>query len=78
MIDDGTARRIGEDRGIPIKTTVSVLCDLVNDGAISLDTASTVADRLLTTTYRLPFEPGEFRSFVLQKDMIRDPYGVGL
>ncbi|MBW9110150.1 nucleotide-binding protein [Microbacterium ureisolvens] len=74
VIDDGFARTVAAERGVAVKTTVALLCDLVNGGHISLDVASTVADNLLATEYRLPFLPGGFKAFVLMEDLIMPPY----
>lgn len=76
VVDDGDARKNGSVRGVQLKTTVSILCDLVNAKRLDLDLAGTVADHLLATEYRLPFERGGFKMFVLQNDLIQDPYGV--
>ena len=75
VIDDGKARTIAKERGVAVKTTVSLLCDLVNAGSLALDLAAEVADALLETEYRLPFKPGEFRMFVIEKGLVSDPYG---
>lgn len=75
VIDDGNARTIANERGVTVKTTVSLLCDLVNAGSLGLDVASEVADALIETEYRLPFKPGEFRMFVIEKGLITDPFG---
>ena len=74
VVDDGDARSLADERGVEVKTTVGVLCDLVNDGSLSLSLAEKVADALLVTDYRLPFKPGEFRLFVIQNGLVRDPY----
>lgn len=74
VIDDGKARTIAKERGVTVKTTVSLLCDLVNDGSLALNTAAEVADALLETEYRLPFDPGEFKMWVIEKGLINDPY----
>jgi predicted nucleic acid-binding protein len=75
VIDDRKARIIAKERKVNVTTTVSVLCDLVNDRALALDTAAEVADALLETEYRLPFKPGEFKMWVIREGMITDPYG---
>lgn len=72
VVDDGAARQVAAEYDVEVKTTVGLLCDLVRDGLLSLELAATVADDLLRTEYRLPFEQGGFRRFVLEKDLL--PY----
>ena len=43
-----------------------------SDGPYVFDFASTIADALIQTEYRLPFEPGGFKMFVLEHDLL--PY----
>lgn len=74
VIDDGTARRLAGVRGVAVKTSIAVLCDLINEGHLTLSTAEHVADRLLRTEYRLPFREGDFRRFVTERGLV-DPYG---
>jgi predicted nucleic acid-binding protein len=72
VLDDGAARQIASEFGVEVKTTVALLCDLVRDKHLGLDLASTIADALIQTEYRLPFEPGGFKMFVLEHDLV--PY----
>ena len=72
VIDDGVARGVAAEFNVEHKTTVALLCDLVRARHLSLDMASAIADRLLQTAYRLPFEEGGFRRFVLENDYL--PY----
>jgi predicted nucleic acid-binding protein len=74
VIDDGAARALAEERGVAVKTTVSLLCDLVLGGYLSLAAVERVADNLLRTEYRLPFGEGKFRQFVVENGYL-DPYG---
>ncbi|MBU5423445.1 nucleotide-binding protein [Cellulomonas hominis] len=72
VIDDGAARQVAAEYRVEVKTTVALLCDLVREGHLGLELASTVADDLLRTKFRLPFEEGGFRMFVIQNDFL--PY----
>ncbi|NQX18026.1 hypothetical protein [Rathayibacter sp. VKM Ac-2857] len=74
VIDDGTARKLAQIRGVTVKTSISILCDLINEGHLALSSAEHVADRLLRTEYRLPFKEGNFRQFVTERGLV-DPYG---
>ena len=72
VVDDGAARQIASEFGVEVRTTVALLCDLVRSKELGLDLASTIADALIQTEYRLPFEPGGFKMFVLENDLV--PY----
>lgn len=72
VVDDGAARTVAAEFRVPVKTTVGLLCDLVRDRLVGLELASTVADDLLATEYRLPFARGEFIRFVREHDLL--PY----
>lgn len=72
VLDDAVARNAAQDYGVEVRTTVALLCDLIRAKHISLDLASTIADRLLQTEYRLPFDEGGFRMFVIEHDYL--PY----
>ncbi len=73
VIDDSFARTVANEFRVSVRSTVSLLCDLVRDERLSLDFASTIADRLLETEYRLPFGPDGFRMFAIENDLL--PYG---
>lgn len=72
VIDDGAARTLARENGVRVKTTISLLCDLVRADQLGLSLASTIADRLLQTQYRLPFSEGGFAAFVRQHELL--PY----
>lgn len=72
VIDDAVARTAAEEYGVDFVTSIGLLCELIRDGHLSLTLAESIADRLLETQYRLPFEPGGFRMFVIENDYL--PY----
>lgn len=60
IIDDGAARKTASTNKVALRGTVGLLLDAVRDHGLPRDTAGAVADDLLATAYRLPFEPGLF------------------
>lgn len=73
VIDDWEARQIADARGIKFKTTLAILADLVNSGHLSQEMASSVADALLETEYRLPMEAGGFRMWMIEQGIWTPP-----
>ncbi|GHJ36119.1 hypothetical protein Sm713_17280 [Streptomyces sp. TS71-3] len=49
-------------RGRPVKVrrTLGLLCDAIREGLLTIPLVSALADDLLKSRYRLPFEPGGF------------------
>lgn len=74
VVDDGAARKHAALRGVQVKTTISILVDLLNQKQLSFAAAESVAENLLRTEYRLPFESGGFKQF-LSEGGLYDPYG---
>jgi predicted nucleic acid-binding protein len=72
VIDDSVARKIANANGIEYKTTLGILTDLVRAGDLSLKLASRVADHLIRTEYRLPFDEGGFHTWALMNDLLPD------
>ncbi|MFF1529225.1 nucleotide-binding protein [Cellulomonas sp. NPDC058312] len=72
VVDDGVARTAADERHVTVVTSVGMLCELVRSGHVSLALASSIADSLLRTEYRLPFDEGGFRQFVMENDYL--PY----
>jgi predicted nucleic acid-binding protein len=60
VIDDGAARKAAEDRGIPLRPTLALLCEAIRGGLLTVSLVSALADDLLAGDYRLPFRPGGF------------------
>jgi predicted nucleic acid-binding protein len=63
VLDDGAARRIAKDEGIPFTGTSGLLCGSIRKGFPTLAAASALADDLLNSHYRLPFQQGEFEKW---------------
>lgn len=70
VLDDRIARQIAEDEGIPVISTLAILCDGIRDGKLKVDMVEQVADDLITGDYYLPFGRGGFRHWALEQGMI--------
>jgi predicted nucleic acid-binding protein len=60
VVDDGAARKAAADHAVPLRPTLSLLCDAIRQGLLTVSLVSALADDLLTSNYRLPFGPGGF------------------
>lgn len=60
VIDDGAARKAAERRGIAVRPTLALVCEAIRSGLLTIALASSLADDLLASEYRLPFKPGDF------------------
>ncbi|WP_030173171.1 hypothetical protein [Spirillospora albida] len=63
IIDDGAARNAAGRKKVTYRGTLGLLCDGVRDGLLTLDLVSELADQLIEGDYRLPFAPGEFKTW---------------
>ncbi|QWT22820.1 hypothetical protein KPL76_08390 [Subtercola sp. PAMC28395] len=66
IIDDGAARRAGASQGVDLRGTVGLLLDAVRNHGLSRDTAGAVADDILASDYRYPFEAGRFIGWAVE------------
>jgi len=70
VLDDRVARTVGEENGVRIVGTLSLLCEGVRAGLLTVPLVSTIADDLLSTDYRLPIAIGGFEAWAVQQDLI--------
>lgn len=70
VVDDSAGHKAGSASGVRVRRTLGLLCDAVEDGLLTLDTVSAVADSLLQTDYRLPCPPGGFARWALDSGRI--------
>lgn len=63
VVDDGAARKAAENHGIPLRPTLSLLCEAIRADLLTVPLASALADDLLANQYRLPFIPGSFEKW---------------
>ena len=60
VIDDGAGRRAAEQCGIALRPTLALLCEAIRSGLLTIELVSRLADDLIISDYRLPFQPGQF------------------
>lgn len=70
VVDDGAARRAAEDHEISLKPTLSLLCDAIRGGLLTVALVSALADDLLASAYRLPFGPGGFERWAAENGLV--------
>lgn len=70
VIDDDTAYRIAEEKGILVTRTVPLLCEGIRAKMLTTVLVEELADRLLEGEYHLPFGPGGFRRHVLENGLL--------
>ena len=73
VIDDATAYEVGKREGVEGTRTLPLLCDAIHRGLLSLDEVSDIADDLIMTDYRLPFEPGQFAQWATGEGFLAAP-----
>lgn len=70
VIDDASGRRMAKERNIAIRPTLALLCDAIREGLLTLPLVSALADDLLASQYRLPFEPGGFERWAAENNLV--------
>lgn len=70
VLDDAVARRLAEDSGIRITSTLNLLCTAIRGGQLTVSLVEHVADRLIQGEYYLPFGKGGFRQWALEQALI--------
>jgi predicted nucleic acid-binding protein len=70
VLDDGAARRIARDFDIARRPTLSLLCEAVRQGLLTIKLVSALADDLIATQYHLPFPPGGFEGWASDNGML--------
>lgn len=63
VIDDGAARKLARRTSVTCIPTLRLLYDAICRGQLTIDLVGHMADALLATDYRLPFEPGGFKAW---------------
>lgn len=66
IIDDGAGRRSASSHGVAHRGSVALLLDAIRDHGLPRDAAGAVADDILATDYRYPFEAGRFISWAIE------------
>lgn len=63
VVDDQAAVNAAKDRCTRHRRTLALLLDAVRIGTLTMTTVSAVADDLISTKYRLPFDVGGFAAW---------------
>ncbi len=66
VIDDAAAYKIASEQGVHVTRTLALLCQAINQGVLTVQGVSTIADELLATEYRLPFRKGDFELWAIE------------
>ncbi len=69
VIDDAAGRKTAQDNNISLRPTLTLLCDAIREGLLTLQLVSALADDLLASHYRLPFTPGGFEQWAIENNM---------
>lgn len=70
VVDDGAGRKAADDHGVAKKPTLALLCEAIHSGLLTVKLVSALADDLLATEYRLPFEAGGFERWASEQGMV--------
>lgn len=70
VLDDNVARAIAEEEGIPVTSTLSLLCKAIREGQLTVPMVEKLADDLIAGDYYLPFSPGGFRAWAYQEGLV--------
>ncbi len=69
IIDDWEACDIAVKERVSICRTLNLLCEAVHGGLLTIEFVSDIADELIQTEYRLPFKPGEFKTWAVRENL---------
>jgi len=69
VLDDGAGRRAARDFNVALRPTLSLLCEAVRQGLLTVKLVSALADDLIATQYHLPFTPGGFERWAIENGM---------
>lgn len=70
ILDDSVAHKIAQRESVRCKRTLALLCDAVRDGLLTAELVGDIVDDLIQTEYRLPFAPGEFIPWAIERQML--------
>lgn len=70
VIDDRDACDIASKEGVALSRTLNLLCEAIRSRLLTVDFVSEVADELIRTEYRLPFDPGDFENMGNQRESL--------
>jgi predicted nucleic acid-binding protein len=70
VVDDSAARKAAERCHVRLRPTLALLCDAIRQDLLTVKLVSALADDLLISEYRLPFEPGGFERWATESDLL--------
>jgi predicted nucleic acid-binding protein len=70
VVDDHAGVKAGTAAGVTVRRTLRLLCDAIEEGQLTVEMVSGVADSLLESGYRLPLPPGGFVRWALDSGRI--------
>ena len=60
VIDDAVAHKFASRQGVHVTRTLALLCQAITENVLTPEAVSSIADELIETSYRLPFDKGGF------------------
>jgi len=66
IVDDRTARQAAVSQKVVHRGSVAIILNAILHHGLSREAAGAVADDILATAYRFPFEPGRFISWAIE------------
>ncbi len=63
VVDDGAARRAADANRVAKRPTLALLCEAIRSDLLTVKLVSAIADDLMATQYRLPFDSGGFAAW---------------
>lgn len=70
VIDDEEGRKAAADHDVALKPTLALLCEAIRDGLLTVELVGELANDLLFTEYRLPFDPGGFERWAQSRGQL--------
>ena len=70
VLDDSAGYKAAQREGVSCTRTLALLCESVRNGLLTAELVSIIADDLIETEYRLPFNPGGFIPWAIAESLI--------
>ncbi|HMR49169.1 MAG TPA: hypothetical protein PKE40_07875 [Arachnia sp.] len=74
LLDDHAGVKAGMAAGVTVRRTLGLLCDAIQQGQLTIDMVSGLADSLLESGYRLPMPPGGFARWAIESGRISESH----
>lgn len=69
VIDDGAGRHAAKAHGVTLRPMLVLLCEAIRSGLLTIELVEALADDLLASQYRLPFQPGGFKRWAQEQGL---------